>query len=109
MLLPVVLLSGFLLACMSGTDQEVSQAFNTAMEERGSESSGIKKEIDVLSEQDNSAHQITAAFILQQNGMDSDLESYDDVRLVSYVDSSGEERFSVVVDQKDVYFHPDAP
>jgi predicted small lipoprotein YifL len=46
----------------------------------------------------NESHRMMAAMILLNHDMDSDLDSYDSVYLVSFVLESGEERAMVIAD-----------
>lgn len=49
------------------------------------------------------SHRMMAAMILSANGMETDLEKYDDVYLVKMETNTGEERVMVVADGKNVF------
>lgn len=46
------------------------------------------------------SHAVMAAMILQRNGMDSNLDSYESVGVMEFVDAGGVERAAVVIDGK---------
>ena len=85
-----------------GNDKDVAeQAKNEWIEKTGDEVKDVKAE--KYGSGMNESHRMMAAMILSGNGMETDLDTYDSVYLVTMVLSDGQEYAMVVADGVNIF------
>ena len=96
LILLIALMLLFTFTACGGNGELLDDAKEAWTEEYGDEITDA--EIEKYSGSMNESHSMMAAMILLNNDMDSDLDSYDSIYLVSFVLESGEERAMVIAD-----------